>query len=97
MTGDEFAKRAAGLLANEAGLLASLPPETKNWVAVGGFCCCQDSGECPALDYDTRVVNFDDFETTGTGEPCPLGKTKCCFSDRKLVKQFQVSLDGFLE
>ena len=61
------------------------------------LCSSQNISINISIELHTRVVNFDDFETTGTGEPCPLGKTKCCFSDRKLVKQFQVSLDGFLE
>ena len=93
LTGEEFAERAAGLLANALSKsptgvpppryvwedlqdqdnflldtndlflsLDSLPSETKNWVAVGGFCCCQDSEECPTADYDTRdPIQYNSF------------------------------------
>ena len=103
MTYDELDERAAGLLTtNQFARDGDLSPEVANWIDTGGFCCCQDKGECPQpdygeradspayYDYDIRITNFDDEDTQpGSGVACPRGKTQCCFKSRRDIAEYQ--------
>lgn len=99
LSGKEFDDRAAGLLANDLGVSPNgvppptydaLPPEAKNWVDNGGFCCCQDeNNECPVIDFGDRIQSLELDIPIGRGEPCPRGKTKCCFKNRKNLEKHQ--------